>query len=82
MQYFDKCLNPIRVPVSKGKFMLVPCGKCKSCMIKKSSYNSLQCSLEEVSNRFCLFVTLTYSQDYVPTLKIVVTENDVQYVNQ
>lgn len=64
-----KCLNPqkIRNPHT-GESLLVGCGKCPACQLQKSSMRSLKCQLESLSHRCCRFVTLTYSQDYVPLL--------------
>lgn len=68
-----KCLNPqkIRNPHTKES-LLVGCGKCAACQIQKSSMRALKCQLESMSHRCCRFVTLTYSQEYVPLLSRII----------
>lgn len=66
------CLRPIRIKnPCTDEIQIVPCGHCKACQLKKSSLNSLLTSLESTESKFCFFVTLTYSNEYVPTMKPV-----------
>lgn len=51
-----------------GELVEVPCGKCNTCLINKCNSNALSCSLEEISHRYCYFVTLTYADEYVPRM--------------
>lgn len=64
---FNKCLNPKQIlnPYTK-KPVTVSCGKCAACTLHKSSVNSLKCRLESLSHTYCMFVTLTYKDDYIP----------------
>lgn len=68
MEYpFIKCLHPKKIlnPYTRES-LLVPCGKCEACSLQKSAVNTLKCQLECQSSRFNEFVTLTYSDEYVP----------------
>lgn len=69
---FVKCLNPIKIqnPHTKEP-LLVGCGKCEACRLQKSSMRSLKCKLESLSHKYTYFVTLTYSNEYVPLMKPV-----------
>lgn len=64
---FINCLHPRRVlnPYTK-EYVLIECGKCKACMLKKASSMSLKCQLESLSHKFCMFVTLTFDNDNIP----------------
>nr|WEW54448.1 MAG: replication initiation protein [Microvirus Sku18] len=66
---FVKCLHPkkIRNPYTK-EYIVAPCGHCKACLLRKSGRNSLLCDLESKSNRYCYFITLTYSDKFVPRM--------------
>ena len=63
---FMRCLNPQRVVNSKGQEIVVPCRCCRACLMKKANTMSLQCSIEEEDYKYCVFFTLTYSNDNVP----------------
>lgn len=72
------CLNPKSVPnkKKKGDKILVSCGNCPACMNKKLSRYKRLCELEELSNyKYTYFVTLTYSDDYIPCYRMVQDEN-------
>ena len=47
-------------------FICVRCNECELCLSSKSSRLSSLCTFEEVSNRFCAFVTLTYDNHFLP----------------
>lgn len=49
-----------------GQSVYVPCGVCDACMYVRSLQNSLYCSSQEKSSKYCYFITLTYSARYVP----------------
>lgn len=72
---FIKCLNPQRIHNAKGEEIVVPCRCCKACLMNKANKMSFQCSLEEQDNKYCIFVTLTYSNDNVPLCKPVSCED-------
>lgn len=67
---FIKCINPQKIvnPHTKEP-LLVGCGKCEACLMQKSSMRSLKCKLESKSHKYTYFVTLTYSNEYVPLMQ-------------
>ena len=58
------CLNPQTVvnPYT-GEKLVVPCGKCAACALRKASRYTTQIQLEAQSSYIVLFVTLTYAVD-------------------
>lgn len=91
MEYypFVKCLSPRKIhnPYNHQD-MIVPCGKCEACSLRKSSMNTLRVQLESKQHLYCKFITLTYSNDYIPRMYLAPTENgdyeiyDDEYYNQ
>lgn len=73
---FTPCLHPrkIRNPYTK-EFFHVGCGICSACSINRSRRMSLQCSLEETYHKYCMFVTLSYSDKYIPRCRICRVNN-------
>lgn len=64
---FVSCLQPNRIVNPHTKEVVVaPCGKCEVCAQRKSGLNTLKCELESQSHNYTMFVTLTYSDEYVP----------------
>ena len=65
------CLRP-RTVINKytGERFTVGCGTCKACLQKLANKAAYQCSLHEADYNYCMFVTLTYSNDNVPLLHI------------
>lgn len=64
---FVKCLHPRKVyNPYVNKTFLTGCGCCKACLLNRTRKMSLQCSIEEQSYKYTMFVTLTYSNDNVP----------------
>lgn len=65
-----KCLHPLEVSPYKNirKYILVPCGKCPACLSTKRDDLAFRLDAEYNSrDTFCsLFITLTYSPEYVP----------------
>lgn len=60
-----ECFNPVEV---RGRF--VPCGKCLACQYNKRSDWFVRLKEEyKVNKGYCLFFTLTYDEDNVPTFK-------------
>ncbi len=72
---FMKCLNPQRVYNTKGEEIVVPCRCCRACLMNKANKMTFQCSLEEEDSKYCIFVTLTYANDFVPLLQPVACKN-------
>lgn len=61
------CLNPQRIFNSyTQEYLTVPCGKCAGCVMHKNSRLAFQCDLESYSHEYCLFVTLTYANRFIP----------------
>lgn len=67
---FVKCLNPQKI-VNKytGEELVVPCGHCSACTMSKSARLAFQCECERVSNKYCLLVTLTYANSFIPRMR-------------
>lgn len=67
-----RCLNPCKVfnPYSKDT-LVVPCGHCKACLLNKNSRLAFQCDLESVSNKYCVFITLTYANRFIPRANFI-----------
>lgn len=64
---FDYCLSPIHV-VEDGKDVVVPCGKCNGCLLHKANEWSMRVGMEIEATPFSIFFTLTYSNEFLPTL--------------
>ena len=67
------CTNPIRVrvdrrfPLTLENSMIVPCGKCISCRIQKTSEWAIRLMLElPMWNYEASFITLTYDDEHLP----------------
>lgn len=52
-----------------GHVILVPCGKCPACQEQKALSRSNRIRNTYDGNNIALFVTLTYSNDFVPYIK-------------
>lgn len=64
---FTKCLHPQRVVNTyTGEVIETGCGVCKACVLNKCRKMSVLCSMEEHDHKYCMFVTLTYSDKYIP----------------
>lgn len=62
------CFHPVYVPdkVRPGKVISVPCGKCAGCLSHRADEWRTRLNVELSQHRFNFFVTLTYSDDFVP----------------
>lgn len=49
-----------------GARLLVPCGKCNACAQERANRSVTRIHNHQVPDSVCLFVTLTYSNGYVP----------------
>ena len=67
MKPFISCNHPVRVNTSKG-IRFVSCGHCIQCMNAKRSRTSLLLDLEGQHSKYVEFLTLTYSDDFIPRL--------------
>lgn len=69
-QGLDYCLSPLRV-LQHGEYVNVPCGKCNGCLVHKSNSWSMRLRQEIEATPHTIFFTLTYRNEYLPTLKII-----------
>ena len=70
-----RCQNP-RTVVNKytHESVVVPCGSCPSCLLRRSSIQTNLLTTYSAQFRYAYFVTLTYAPRFLPTLKISVIE--------
>lgn len=66
----DYCFKPLKL-MSGGEYIYVPCGKCNGCKLHKANSWSLRVANEIENNPYSLFVTYTYSNEYLPLLKFL-----------
>lgn len=57
------CKYPINIIDAGG---IVPCGQCLPCRINKRKKRTTRLVLEGIQHEHCCFVTLTYSNDFLP----------------
>lgn len=63
------CVNPyIATKKTSGEKVAVPCGKCLECRKQYQSEWSFRLSQEMKRTPYPAFVTLTYNDDYLPTI--------------
>ena len=67
---FIHCYHPKKIRNANGDWLSVSCGCCQACLARMSKKASYQCSLHEQDYKFCMFVTLTYSNDNIPLLRL------------
>lgn len=66
------CKNPHRVYNKYiNEYVWVPCGKCSICQNRRAAHFTQLLEDERLQHRFCFFVTLTYSDEYIPLLQPV-----------
>lgn len=72
MPISTKCLSPRKIvnPYT-GEIMIVPCNHCLSCVMRKNQRYAFQCDLESSSHKYTLFITLTYSDKFIPRASFV-----------
>lgn len=51
----------------KEKILLLPCGKCASCLLKRRREWSVRCALEASYHAQNCFITCTYDNDHCPS---------------
>lgn len=70
-----RCQNP-RTVVNKYTHepVVVPCGSCPSCLLRRSSIQTNLLTTYSAQFRYAYFVTLTYAPRFLPTLEISVIE--------
>jgi len=70
-----RCQNP-RTVVNKytHESVVVPCGSCPSCLLRRSSIQTNLLTTYSAQFRYAYFVTLTYAPRFLPTLEVSVVE--------
>lgn len=70
-----RCQHP-RTVVNKytQESVVVPCGHCPSCVLRRSSIQSNLLTTYSAQFRYTYFVTLTYAPRFLPTLEVSVVE--------
>ena len=70
MQVFS-CTNPHHVYNKYvHDWITVPCGKCDCCKSKRALSWVDRLEIERKCHKYCLFFTLTYSDDFVPRFEV------------
>lgn len=71
-QILTRCLNPKRIvnPYTH-EVMLARCGHCEACALQRNNHLALLCDLEAQSHRYCMFITLTYANRFIPRAQFV-----------
>lgn len=70
-----RCQNP-RTVVNKytDESILVPCGSCPSCVLRRSGIQTNLLTTYSAQFRYVYFVTLTYAPRFLPTLQVSIIE--------
>jgi hypothetical protein len=70
-----RCQHP-RTVVNKytHESVLVPCGSCPSCVLRRSGIQTNLLTTYSAQFRYVYFVTLTYAPRFLPTLKVSIIE--------
>lgn len=68
---FIKCLNPRKIvnPYTREQ-IIVECGCCPACSLRKSSLSAMKVKLESLSRKYNMFITLTYNNISLPKMMI------------
>ena len=61
-----QCLKPILLRPGALSERQVPCGKCVACLANRRAEWCARLKIEQAYSDWSLFVTLTYSNDYLP----------------
>ena len=70
------CSNPkIIVNPYTHERVQVGCNECVGCLTHKAASRSLLCIMEEQTNKYCMFICLSYKQEYVPKMKLFVRKH-------
>lgn len=77
------CLHPKEVYNKyTGKKIVVNCGKCFSCKLRRITRWVSPLIREASCHKYVYFVTLTYSDNFLPTVNIYDYEVDIKYLAQ
>lgn len=68
---FTKCLKPRRIinPYTHES-LVVECGSCPACSLRKASMSALKVQLESLSHKYSMFITLTYNNISLPRMQL------------
>lgn len=72
------CRRPRVVDNRRGQSVLVSCGKCPECLMRKSGRNTLLALQESSENKYCFFITLTYDDINIP-VAMLKDKNESRY---
>lgn len=69
-----QCLHPVKIKnpsndneyCKSNPYLLVPCGKCESCIVSSANEWRVRLQIENKYSNTSFFVTLTYNDDKVP----------------
>lgn len=64
----SKTLEDLYYYYGKDNVLLLPCGECDECRLKKRKEWSIRCACEAQSHSFNCFVTLTYDDEHLRSL--------------
>lgn len=78
---YTNCLNPVLITDIHGDKRYVPCGRCDACNNIKSLTYTNQCKIESDNHKYCLFVTLTYSNENIPLAGYYVEKGGIYFYN-
>lgn len=76
------CLHPIEIVNAAGKLLRVPCGKCYACLNKKRFNNQAKVDLQMQKYKYNLFLTITYSDEYLPTYRVTRVSDSRMVIEQ
>lgn len=72
-----ECLHKVQViNPNTGDNILVPCGTCYACLLKKSYSNEIRAKVQKHSSRFAYFVSLSYDVYNCPSYTITTSPLD------
>lgn len=78
--HISSCLSPKTIRNRyTGELQKVPCGRCAACLNRKSSVWVQRLDQERQCWKYCVFFTLTYSNDFVPEMHLA---GDILFSNQ
>lgn len=64
----------MRNPYTQEK-ITVACGKCEACLNRRAGINSFRIRCEASCHKYCMFITLTFDDKYVPRFDIRLKDN-------
>lgn len=70
------CLHPVTIVNAHGEYHRVPCGKCPACLNQRGHMLDQLCEIESSHALATFFVTLTYSDEFLPTAHLARTVVD------